>query len=97
MIDHPAIPYPELFIENATLDDLVRITGKSRGWCKEQIRAGKLPGRHVGQAYVVPDIELHLWRLGQWEPRPVEAIQPPSLPGKPRKMLHSVPPLKSTG
>ncbi len=82
-------PYADQMIRNASLDDLVKLTGQSRDWCKEQIRNGQLPGRRIGDRDIIPDMELHLWRLGQWEPRPQQRHEP--IP------LHPVPPKQSTG
>lgn len=91
--DTAPIPYAAQMIVGATLDDLVRLTGASRNFCKEMIRAGKLPGEKIGELYVVPDLALHLWRLGMWQPQN-QPLDPPST-RVPVPMVHSVPSKKA--
>lgn len=73
-----------------TVDDLATVTGLHPETVKRHIAKGHLPGRKIAGQFVIGDLEFDMFRRGQWQPDPVEAVPP-------RKMLHTVPQKEKAG
>lgn len=60
----------------ATIQDLMIASGLGRDKVKALILLGQLPGRKIGNRYVIPKGEFDRWYRGEWEPKPLEPIAP---------------------
>ena len=65
----------------ATIEDLMRVTHRSRRTVIREIEAGNMPGYRVtGEeghvSYHIPDEAFHTYCLGYWIPRSERAVVP---------------------
>lgn len=68
-----------------TVADLAAVTGLHDDTVRLAIRAGQLPGYHVGRAYVVPADAFDAFCRGEWVPKPRPLFAEPV---KPLVLIH---------
>lgn len=77
---HAALNAPR----TVTIDDLCTASGLGPDTVKKYIQKRQLPGRQIGDRYVIPDLEFDAFRRGEWQPQH-DVIEPV------RNFRHQVP------